>query len=222
MKLIAKDNVFSLHPLPDGFLYSYLIEKEGEQITVGYKMITFSSGKISNVTKNVYMLTKFGSAYKSFIGKIKNYLTCFAIPLENGDCFVIELDGAATLFDAVGEVVWSGKLLYKKAAPGGVAINGDAIWISFTEGNVLIRYDLKTLRQELRIGGENSPFVKPTGLFPAGSKIFICSAQDNCIWKMDCTNYTTEVYYTFEEPVKDYQFISKYEIVVLNSGIYLL
>ncbi|MBQ5911095.1 MAG: hypothetical protein IIW94_03695 [Clostridia bacterium] len=222
MKLIAKDKVFSLHSLPDGFLYSYLVEQEGEQITVGYKMVTFSTGKISNVTKNIYMLTKFGSAYKSFIGKIKNYLTCFAIPLESGDCFVIELDGSATLFGAEGEEVWSGKLLYKKSAPGGVAVNGNTIWISYTDSNVLIRYDLKTLRQELRIGGEKSPFIKPTGLFPAGSKIFICSKNDNCIWKMDCTNYTTEVYYNFDEPVRDYKFITKYEIVVLASGVYLL
>ena len=75
MKLIAKDKVFSLHALPDGFLYSYLIEELDGQIKVGYKMVSFSGGKISNVTKNIYMLTKFGSAYKSFIDKIKNSVT---------------------------------------------------------------------------------------------------------------------------------------------------
>ena len=78
MKLIAKDNVFSLHPLPDGFLYSYLIEQEDDQIKVGYKMVTFSTGKISNVTKNIYMLTKFGSAYKNFMARLK--ITFPALP----------------------------------------------------------------------------------------------------------------------------------------------
>ena len=162
MKLIAKDNVFSLHPLPDGFLYSYLIEKEDAQITVGYKMVSFSSGKISNVTKNVYMLTKFGSAYKSFIEKIKNYLTCFAIPLENGDCFVIELDGCATLFGAEGEEVWSDRLRYKKTAPGGVAVNGNTIWISFTESNVLIPEIGKTIEIDRRSikTGQSVPSVQ--------------------------------------------------------------
>lgn len=222
MKLIAKDKVFSLHPLPDGFLYSYLIEQEGEQIKVGYKMVTFSTGKISNVTKNIYMLTKFGSAYKAFMNKIKNYLSCFALPLENGLCFVIDLEGNAVIFGPDGEEVWSGKLRYKKNSPGGIAVSGNSLWISFSESNVLIRYDLNTLRQELRIGGEHSPFNKPTGLFPAGSKIFICSGQDSCIWKMDTNTYATELYYEFEQPVKDYQFINKYEIVVLEDGIYLL
>lgn len=222
MKLIAKDKVFSLHPLPDGFLYSYLIEQVDEQLKIGYKMVSFSGGKISNVTKNIYMLTKFGSAYKSFIDKINNYLTCFAIPLENGQCFIIETSGSAVLYGAEGEEIWADTLLYKKSAPGGIAVNGNSVWISFTDSNVLIRYDLKTLRQELRIGGEHSPFIKPTGLFPAGSKIFICSEGDNCIWKMDCSTYHTELYYDFEEKVKDYKFINKYEIVVLESGIYLL
>ena len=222
MRQISGDKVFSLHPLPDGFLYSYLIEQLDGQIKVGYKMVTFSTGKISNVTKNIYMLTKFGSVYKSFMDKIKNYLTCFAIPLENGHCFVIELDGSATLYGNEGEEVWSGTLLYKKSAPGGVAVNSDSLWISFSQSNVLIRYDLKTLRQELRIGGEHSPFTTPTGLFPAGSKIFICSKGDNCIWKMDCQTYATELYYTFDQPVLDYKFINKYEIAVLESGIYLL
>ena len=173
MNLIAKDKVFSLHPLPDGFLYSYLIEEADGLCKVGYKMVSFSGGKISNVTRSIYMLTKFGSAYKGFIAKIKNYLTCFALPLENGHCFVIEKDGAATLFGAEGEEIWSGSLLYKKTAPGGIAVNGDSLWISYTDSNTLIRYDLKTLRQELRIGGEHSPFTEPTGLFPAGSKLFI-------------------------------------------------
>lgn len=222
MRVIAKDKVFSLHPLPDGFLYSYLIEQEGEQVKVGYKMVSFSSGKISNVTKNIYMLTKYGGSYKNFISKIKNYLTCFALPLENGQCFVIETSGSAVLYGAEGEEIWTDTLLYKKSAPGGVAVNENSLWISFTDSNALIRYDLKTLRQELRIGGEHSPFIKPTSLFPAGSKIFICSKEDDCIWKMDCSTYHTELYYEFDEPILDYKFINKYEIVVLESGIYLL
>lgn len=222
MKRISGDKVFSLHPLPDGFLYSYLIEQLDDKFKVGYKMVSFSSGKISNVTKSVYMLTKFGSAYKAFANKIKNYLTCFAIPLENGHCFVIERDGSAVLFGAEGEEVWSGRLLYKKTAPSSVAVNGDSLWVSFSDSNVLIRYDIKTLRQELRIGGEHSPFINPTGLFPAGSKIFICSMGDNCLWKMDCSTYATELYYTFDEPIFDYKFINKYEIAVLKSGIYLM
>lgn len=222
MQIITEDKVYSLHPLPDGFIYSYLIEQMDKQFKIGYKMVSFESGKISNVTKNIYMLTKFGADYKSFIHKIKNYLTCFSILLEDGQTFVIEKDGNATIYSTGGDEIWQGKMLYQNSAPGGVAVNGDTLWISYPAHNVLVRYDLKTLRQKLRIGGNNSPFIQATGLFPAGNKLFICSEGSNAIWKLDEATYHTELYFQFDEPVRDYKFINKYEIAVLNSGIYLL
>ncbi len=222
MERISQDKVYSLLPLPDGFIYSYLIEHVDNQFKIGYKMVSFDTGKISNVTKSIYMLTKFGADYKSFIGKVKNYITCFSIPLEDGQTFVLEQDGNATLYGTGGDEIWQGEMLYQNTPPGGMAVNGNTLWVSFPQHNVLVRYDLKTLRQELRIGGENSPFAKPLGLFPAGSKLFICSEGSNAIWKLDCVTYQTELYYTFDEPVLDYKFINKYEIAVLKSGIYLI
>ncbi len=222
MERISEDKIYSLHPLPDGFLYSYLIEQIDHQFKVGYKMVSFESGKISNVTKSIYMLTKFGADYKSFIHKIKNYLTCFSILLEDGQTFIIEKDGNATIYGTGGDELWQGQMLYQNTAPGGVAVNGNTLWISYPEHNVLVRYDLKTLRQELRIGGENSPFSRAKGLFPAGNKLFICGEGSNSIWKLDCSSYQTELYYQFDEPVRDYKFINKYEIAVLKSGIYLI
>ncbi len=222
MNLISKDKVFSLHPLPDGFIYSYLIERQEDIYTVGYKMVSFETGKISGVTKSIYMLTKFGADYKSFVGNLKNYLTCFCIPLEDSNTFVIEADGSATLYSTGGGKVWEGNMLYQNTAPGGIAVNQGSLWVSYPEHSALIRYDLKTLRQELRIGGSNSPFGMATNLFPAGSKLMICSKDTNSIIKLDCGSYQTETYYQFDEPINDYKLIGKHEIVVLASGIYLL
>jgi hypothetical protein len=222
MEKISGDKVYSLHPLPDGFLFSYLVEKSETELTVGYKMVSFDTGKMTKVTKSIYMLTKFGAEYKAFIDKIKNYLTCFSIPLENGQTFIIERDGCSTLFGSDGEALWEGKLLYLGTPPGGVAVNGNTLWVSFPEHNALIRYNMKTLREELRIGGGHSPFEKVRGIFPAGNKLFLCCKGSNSIWKLDTVSYQTELYFEFDEPVKDYKFINKYEIVVLKSGIYLL
>lgn len=222
MDKISNDKVYSLHPLPDGFLYSYLIEQIENQYKIGYKMVSFEMDKISNITQSIYLLTKFGSEYKKFLHKIKNYLTCFSIITENGYTFVVEKDGQATLFDTDGNEVQKNTILYKSTPPGGIAVNRNALWVSFPEHNVLIRYNLKTLREELRIGGDNSPLKGPTGLFPAGSKLFICCTESRSIWKLDCATYQTELYYQFDEPIFDYKFINKYEISVLDSGIYLL
>ncbi len=223
MEKISPHKAYSLHALPDGLLFPYLIEsiEETNQYRIGYKMVTFSTGKISNVTKSIFMMTKFGPDYKLFIDRIKNYLTCFSILMENGQTFVVEKDGTATLFSGEEEL-WNGKLLYQNTAPGGIASSGKSLWASYPEHNVLVRYNLKTLREELRIGGQNSPFVKTEGIFPAGSKLFVCNTGSNSIWKIDANNYITELYYQFDEPIYDYKFIGKYEIVSLESGVYLL
>lgn len=222
MEKISGDKVYSLHPLPDGFLYSHLVEKSDEQLTVGYKMVSFETGKLTKVTKSIYMLTKFGAEYKSFVSKLKNYLTCFSIPLENGQTFIIERDGSATLFDSDGTELWNGKLLYQNTPPGGVAATDDSLWVSYPEFNTLVRYNSRTLREELRIGGSKSPFEKVRSIFPSSGKLFLCCRGNNSIWKLDTHSYQNELYYQFEEPVSDYKFINKYEIVVLKSGIYLL
>ncbi len=222
MDKISADKVFSIHPLPDGFLYAYCIEQTQELCKVGYKMVSFETGKVANVTKSIYMLTKFGADYKTFENKIKNYLTCFSILMEGGQTFVIERDGSATVFGPDGEVVFSGTFLYQNTPPGGVAVYGNTLWISYPEHNVLIRHTLSTFREELRIGGKKSPIKSATSLFTAGTKLFICSKDTNSIWKMDTFTYQTELYFEFDEPVKDYMFIDKYEIAVLESGIYLL
>jgi hypothetical protein len=65
MDKISGDKVFSIHPLPDGFLYAYCIEQTEEHYKVGYKMVSFETGKVSSVTKSIYMLTKFGVDYKT-------------------------------------------------------------------------------------------------------------------------------------------------------------
>ena len=160
MDKITNDSTFSIHPLPDGFLYSYCMEKTEDHYKIGYKMISFDTGKVSNVTKSIYMLTKFGADYKFFEKKIKNYLTCFSILLDGGRTLVIERDGSATIFNTEGDELFSGLFLYQNSAPGGVSVYGNALWVSYPEHNVLIRYNLNTLREELRIGGSNSPIKK--------------------------------------------------------------
>lgn len=222
MDKIVKCKVFSLHSLPDGILYSYLIEKTDDQYKVGYKMISFETGQVSSVTKSIYLLTKFGTDFESFVGRIKNYLTCFSVLLSDGHTFVLETDGSAYLFGNGGTVVWQGKMLYQDAAPGGLAAHDGSLWVSFPERSALIRYDLQNFREQLRIGGASSPLKGCRGLFPAGSKMFVCCSEGKAIWKLDTFTYQTELYYDFDEPVRDYKFINKHEIALTKSGIYLL
>lgn len=222
MDIISPHKALSLLALPSGFVFAYPFEISTDSMKVGYKMVSFDTGKISNVTGNVYTLTKFGAEYKSFKDDIKNFISCLSAVFDDGRVFAVEKDGSAALYDPSGLRVYEGKLLYRGMAPSAVAASGDTLWAAYAEKNTLVKYNSTTMREELRIGGSSSPFATPNSIFPAGSKLFVCNSETNEIWKIDTTNYKTELYYEFEEPLLDYKFIDKYEIVCLESGIYLL
>ena len=222
MDRISPHHALSLLALPSGFVFAYPFEISSDSMKVGYKMVTFDTGKISNVTGTIYTLTKFGPAYRAFKGKIKNFITSLSAVFEDGRVFVSEKNGSAILVGQSGETLWEGKLSYQGFIPSAVAASGETLWAAYSEKNTLVKYNVNSMREELRIGGSSSPFSSPIAIFPAGNKLFVCNGESRDIWKIDTTDYSTEMYYEFEEKVFDYKFIDKYEIVCLESGIYLL
>ena len=222
MDIISPHKALSLLALPAGFVFAYPFEISPDAMKVGYKMVSFDTGKISNVTNNIYTLTKFGTMYRSFLGNIKNFISCLSAVFDDGRVFTMEEDGSAVLYDPSGLDIYRGKLIYRGFAPTAIAASGETLWAVYRELNVIVKYNVNTMREELRIGGNASPFQKPCSVFPAGSKLFVCCEGSRDIWKIDASDYKTELYYQFEEPVYDYKFIDKYEIVCLESGIYLL
>ena len=222
MERISEHKALSLLALPNGFLYAYCIEELEDQMTVGYQMVSFDTGLVSNVSKSIYMLTKFGADYKHFEKNLKNYLTCSTVLLDGGRVFVTEKDGTAYIFGNSETPLWEGKLLYKNTAPSDVAFSDGCIWAAYRDESTFIRYNATTLRQELRIGGGSSPIKNPENIFCGGNKIFVSCGDTKEIWKLDVKNFETEKYFEFEESIRCYKFIDKYEIAVLDSGIYLI
>ena len=222
MDIISPHKALSLLALPAGFVFAYPFEISTDSMKVGYKMVSFDTGKISNVTGNVYTLTKFGPEYKLFKDNIKNFISCLSAVFDDGRVFTVEKDGTAALYDNTGSKIYDGKLMYQNTVPSSIASAGDTLWAAYSEKNTIVKYNVNSMREELRIGGSASQFVGPCSIFPAGNKLFVCNSETCDIWKIDTTNYKTELYYEFEEPLLDYKFIDKYEIVCLESGIYLL
>lgn len=222
MDKISPHNALSLLALPSGFVFAYPFEISSDSMKVGYKMVSFDTGKISNVTGTIYTLTKFGHEYRTFKNKIKNFITCLSAVFDDGRVFVVETDSSAQLFNQFGENIWTGKLSYQGLTPKAIAASGETLWAAYSEKNTIVKYNINSMREELRIGGSSSPFSSPCAIFPAGNKLFVCNESGRDIWKIDTTNYSTELYYEFEEKILDYKFIDKYEIVCLESGIYLL
>lgn len=223
MKTLFEGEVVDVILVENGLIIAYICEKGADTVKVAYKMITFTDGKFTFVQRSLYELSKFGSNNKEFMKNVKNHITCRSLILASGKTFILEKNGDGKLIDVDGECVWNGTLSYHDNAPSGIALSNRSIWTCYKESSVLIRLNLITMKEELRIGGgSSSPFNKPTDLFVDGNDIYVCNTESNNIVKVNLNTYATEVYRQFNSPV--YRFIKNdgYEFAVLESGIYLL
>lgn len=224
MKTVFEGEIVNVVPAAKGLIIAYLCDKNEDDNTavLAYKMVTFEDGKLINVPKSLYELTKFGPNYQEILPLVKNRLTCHAVLLGNNKVFILEGDGEATLTDTNGTPVWKGKLEHRGMVPSGIAINNRSVWTCYKETAVLMRLNLVTMREELRIGsGANSPFQNPTYLFIDGDDIYVCNGN-NTVVKVNLNSYVTEEYISLEKPIKQYLKIDDFEFVVLQNGVYLI
>lgn len=223
MHKILLGEIVNVLPVENGLIIVYILEKTEDTATVAYKMLSFENGKMVNIPKNVYELSKFGENYKSVAMQCKNSILCKVIRLQNGKIFLLDTDSSAKLIDENGNTVWFGNLEYRDETPASVAISNRSVWTCYKERGVLIRLNISTMREELRIGGgTHSPFEQPNDLFIDGENIFVCNTGANNIIKVNSSTYVTDEYKKFDEPIKAFIKNDEYEFVVLESGLYLL
>ena len=220
MKEIFKGTVYEIIKKQDGLIFSHLEEALDEGLFVKFKMLDAVSDTVRDVTKNVYLLAKFGSNYHSVVKIVDNYITVKAINLPTGKLFLCEQSGNCYLIDGDGSVLWTGSIAYKDSPPSDIALYDNCVWASFKDSNVLIRFNLATMREELRIGGERSPFSGPRGIFVDENIAVISNTLSNSLTKVNLDNYTVEQYYEFEKSVRAYVKVDGYEYVLLEDGIY--
>ena len=222
MKLIFSGEAYDMIPQPNGIVFSYCREVVGDKISVGYKMLSLESARLSDVAKNIYQLSKFGSNYRSVVACCDNYVTARALLLQNGKVFLSEDNGSAQLFDHDGSPIWTGDLCYRGQAPCDIAVYQNTMWACYAEEHTLLRFQLANFREELRIGGSKSPFRLPRDLFISGESVLVSNSGSNKLLKMDLNHYTVTEYREFQESVYGYTRAQEYEFVLLKSGIYVL
>jgi len=222
MKLIFSGEVYEVLPIMNGIIFSYKKEEISDQTIVGYKMISFSSGQFTDVERNIYRLTKFGNNYTEVIKHIGNYIEVKSLLLAGGKIFLIFPDGKATLLDLDATPVWSGNLLYKGEAPSDVKYHGNALWATYEEKNVLIRFNLNTMRNDLRLGNRKEPFSAPKDIFIEENRAIVSNYGSKKLIAVNLNDYTVEDLEEFEEGVKQYICIDEKRMVILESGLYLL
>ena len=122
MKTVFEGDVLHVIPMEKGIIITYCEKRTETQLSVAFKMISFETGKVTNVAKNIYQLSKFGAAYRLFCEQTNNYLTCKVISLPSEKALLMELDGTLKLLEVDSTVLWSGRLLYKNAPPTAIAL----------------------------------------------------------------------------------------------------
>lgn len=222
MKPIFEGEVYEILPLSNGIMFSYCNEVINNEIVVSYKMISFEDGRINDITKNVFLGEKFGNNYANVIKKCNNYITDKAITLPSGKMLIHSRNGVLKLIDTEAEVVWEGKLTYRDYNASDIIIHKNNLWACFRDCDILLRYNLSTMREELRIGGKKSPFNMPRRMFLDGNEAFVSNMGSKKVNRVNLESYTVNDEFEFEEEVLQYVKADIYRFVILRSGIYMV
>ena len=225
MKNIYEGQVLDALPIAGGIVFAYVSEKQSDGKTVvAYRHINFETGRTATVSKSIFQLAKFGPNHSKVEAEAVHHLSTLVAPIDGGKMFMVERDGTVKIVNENGDVDFVSKFLYKNEAPFSVVAKNDSVWASFKNNNVIVKYDLSLLREELRIGGkggENS-FFSPTGLFLKDDELFVCNEGSKKIWTVNTKTYAINEVHSFNEPVYTYMQTAGLELVVLSSGVYLL
>ena len=242
MKRLHKGETFEVLPEANGMVFAFpkaqkeeipeekpfrkKAEKEQKtepaepKTTVYYRYYNYITAKSEVVKWDIFQLVKYGANYSKIVSKLSNYVLARSVLLPDGKVFTVEEDGKALLFDANGDVVWTGTMKYKNKAPYSVVLSSNGLWGSFPELDALVRFNPTTMRSELRLGKKGDLFNAPRGLYAEDKFLFVASSGGNKIIKVDTETFETEDIYGFNEPVFSYKKTKIGEVVLLSSGLY--
>lgn len=221
-KIIFSGKVYELLPKTDGIIFAYQKALINSGDVVWFKMLSFENAAGTDVSKNIYRKVKFGTHYDTASKAFENFVSVKSVLLPNNRLFLCDEDGQAFIIDSNGDFNTAGEMKYRDKAPSGIAFFQNCLWAVFAADNVIMRFNINTMRAELRIGGKNSPFDKPQGIFINGDDAFISNGGSNNILKVNLKNYTVDEYRSFDEPVHSFVRSGNYEFAVLDSGLYII
>lgn len=217
---IFEEKCIHIMPTEGGFVAIFQTENEDGGSNLSFKLVSVRDDTARDIDKDYFKLLKFGFNYKDLDLQIDNYLLTICKPLEKQGLFILS-DGTAKTLDKQGRLVSQGDFKYQSCIPSDVAIGENVIWASYPEMNTAVRYNLSTLRQELRIGGTQSKVLHaPNGLMLQGQQLYICNTAKNQVLSLDTANFTVKEHLAFNEPVYQFIKIDGFNIARLESGVY--
>mgnify|MGYP003293393911 CR=1 FL=1 len=222
IKIVSLD-IVDLISFPSGVLFVLKENLENDSVKVSFYSFDIATKSIATVTKNAYLLTKFGASYAPIAKQLGDYVSCDTARLWNGQTFIIYSTGEIGIFDENGALVYTGDLTYKDFPARDVTTDNNYIWSVVPAGNMIVKYSLLQNRVVMRIGGDNSTtFSNPVAIEEYDGYLYVCN-QDSCkIKRVRLSDFSVDEYKDFDEPIYKYLRIGANEFVVLESGVYML
>ena len=139
IKVVSLD-ILDLIGFPSGILFVLKENQDNDAVKVSFYSFDTATKSIATVTKNAYLLTKFGSSYAPIARQLGDYVSCDTAKLWNGNIFVIYSTGETGIFDEQGNLIKTADLKYKNFPARDVAVDNDFIWSVVPEQNLIIKY----------------------------------------------------------------------------------
>lgn len=224
MELISTKEIVDIIKYND--TSAILVEKipltNPNQYKAQYSVINFEEKSIDVLTKNAYLLKKFGSNFKRISEIIPNFVQCDAAILYDRRVLIIYPNGEAGIFSRDGELEWNGSFDYHEKPIKCLVLEGKYFWSVCPDENCVIRYACQNMKLDLRIGGiDAQTFIKPSHISYDSGNFYVC-CDGNKVRKIDGTNYTVSDYLNFSNNIKRYYKFGNYSVCVMQDGTYVM
>ncbi|MBQ7689276.1 MAG: hypothetical protein IJT27_08675 [Clostridia bacterium] len=222
LKIVSLD-IVDLITFPSGILFVLKEAPTETSVKVSFYSFDLATKSIASVTKNAYLLSKFGPSFAPIAKQLGDYVSCDTAKLWNGQIFIIYSTGEMGIFDEHGGLIRTGDLFYRDAPARDVATDNNYIWSVVPDRNLIIKYSLLQNRVVMRIGGDNmTTFSTPVAVEEYDGCLYVC-CKDTCkIKRVRLSDFSVDEYKEFDEPVFKYLRVGNEEFVVLESGVYML
>ena len=201
----------------DGFEIIKNLDDKNEDFV---KIIEQSEAKFS---KFINLLNKYGPEYKKIAEQLGDYVSCDADIMASKHSIVVYDSGETGIFSPDGEMIWSSDLNYQGCEINGVAVDGAQFWSVVPDKNCIVCYSVAHKKFSMRIGSaESTSFQHPVSISKYDDELFICNTDSRKVRTINLKDFSVNDYRIFDEPVYKYLRSCGKEIVVLESGVYVL
>ncbi|MGN0569317.1 MAG: hypothetical protein ACI4N4_02305 [Candidatus Fimenecus sp.] len=217
------DSVFDIIAFSNGIIYTRKKLLENGSARISFYGYDIKRMQKTPVTKSVYLLNKYGSGYKKIADQLGDYVSCDASLTPSKEAVVVYPSGETGIFSQDGDMIWSSDLLYHDCEIQGAVCDERQIWSVVPKLNCVVSYSVSHKKFSMRIGSEDSnTFDYPVSISKYDNELFICNKNSQKVRTVSLKDYSVNDFRIFDEPVYKYLRSCGKEIVVLESGVYIL